>query len=205
MNLSLFLGPLKEIRLNIKDERGCGGRNLRIKISRPDGRWCETNNYGTYNNGWFGKGDVLTWNRRERNFGNCQGFEFDQDAQFSLVYTGPYGQRRDEYCPALIEFLAYERRNWWGRGDGRVASFKKNMDDVCTRRNRRFSVVDNNTWFSCRFNSWSNAMPNSEFIENTNREAEAAEPCPSQEQGCPVNELQALRPTGRARKQCIFK
>jgi len=184
-------GPLKEIRLNIKDENGCGGQNLRIRIRRPNGNWCETAGSGR-----FRKGAVLTWNWWD--FRDCEGFEFDQDAQFSLVYTE--GRRDTSYCPALIEFLAYERRNWWGRGEGRVASFKKNMDDVRPRI-RRFTVAYNARWFNCLFNNWDNAIPNEDFIEDTNREAE---PCPSQEQGCPVNELQALRPTGRARKQCIF-
>ena len=127
--------------------------------------------------------------------GNCHWFSFDQDAEFSLVYAGVQGDA--EYCPALIEFLAYE--NWVF---GRVASFKKNMDmDNVHNRNRRFTAADNTAWFHPRFNSWHNAIPNSEYVDNNNLQAT----CPRREQACPVNELQTLRKTPDARKQCFFK
>merc|ERR1711953_276338 len=208
--VGVYSGPLKEIRLNIKDEAGCGGENLRIKIRRDDGRECET-----YNSLRFHKGAILKWksrqwnlwnsfmqwvewDRNEDNIGSCWGFEFDQNAEFSLVLDGNDGANRG-YCPAQIEFLAYELRSHDARGYGRVASFKRNMDNSC--RNRRCSQRDNNSWFACSFDSWFNAIPNSEFVIANNQVT-----CPSsQEQACPVNELQSVRRRyGRSRRQCYF-
>jgi len=191
--VGVYSGQLHEIRLNIRDASGCGspGR-LGIKIIQPTtwgglggGSICET-----LMKPGIEQGETIVWSGR--NLGYCNGVDFDQNAQFSLVYDG-----NTDYCPSLIEFLARRPDSYYrsyrgnrNMGGNDLDSFKKKMNEG---RTHRFNRNDNDQRHTAR--------PNAVFVIGDNYGR-----CLTQEQGaCPVNELHAVRRAGHARKQCIFQ
>jgi len=185
--VGVYSAQLREIRLNIKRHTGCQGRDLKIRITQDD-EVCETTSSGR-----FGPGQTIVWEPSYRalnpldveffygdgELGACSDFDFDDDAEFNLVYNG-----NGRYCPTMIEFLT--RRN----GSNSLASFKSKLDRP--GQGHWFSSADNDREFE--------PLSNTQYIASLGRVQ-----CPERQQGCPVNQLQAYRQVGRAREQCIFE
>ena len=115
--LNLEWSNLEEVRVNIKDEHGCGGQNLRVVLER-DGVECSTRIWGSFNDG-----ATLSWtgNRLE----NCRDFKIDHLTKFGLRVGSSI-----PYCPVKVAFntsstksyvshldLEYSSSPWYSRAD----------------------------------------------------------------------------------------
>jgi len=186
--VGVYSSQLREIRLNIKDELGCQGKDLKIRLTRSSGDHSDT--CETQMKGIFPRGDTLVWKADDYSYGEfvtgelgqCQGFDFNRDTKFSLVYSGT-GRQMRRYCPSMIEFLTRS-------GDSNfLDSFKKLR--LNSANGHRFSSSENDILFD--------VIPNSEAVD-------IPATCPSEGQGCPVNELVAFRKKPQQdRQQCIFQ
>ena len=133
-----YLGQLREIRLNIKNQMGCQGKDLKIRITQSSNT-CETQMKGR-----FGRGDTLVWKADDYSYGqwatgelgDCQDFDFDHNAQFNLVYSGR-GRGNSRYCPSLIEFLTRS----------------EDSDFLDSWKHLKLKSTENKKWFSARENN----------------------------------------------------
>jgi len=188
---SSVIGHLRQVSVNIRDDEGCGGKKIRLRITR-DGQSCTTRYFQSpapryspsrrYN---FSKGQTLifddwllgmSWGGQT----GCSNVFFDKDSKFSIETD-----KNDKFCPYYLEFQVALP---WNHPIDAETVYISSIPDHRTDK-----------WFSKRTNN--EEFPVKGLLEDSEMPDDFT--CPAN--GCPITDLLPYKSTGNARKQCAFR